>query len=149
MARQVVDSQTIAYEGWMPRWAVACCEDFRTRDINDGDLVVKRLITTNTNGIYTIQICRSFSILLTSEDKLFDEMLMLDQFDFATKEIPPLGKALSNIINLANEDNDFGSYGLFIQGLDCKLYTHTNDVRSYDDVVNELIVLGVNFFYSI
>lgn len=62
--------------------------------------------------------------LQTSEDKIFDEMLMLDQSDFATKEIPPLGWALANIINLAIEDNNSGSSGFFIQGLDCKLYTH-------------------------
>lgn len=62
--------------------------------------------------------------LQTSEDKIFDEMLMLDQSDFAAKEIPPLGWALANIINLAIEDNDSGSSGFFIQGLDCKLYTH-------------------------
>ncbi|KAG6502930.1 hypothetical protein ZIOFF_035219 [Zingiber officinale] len=190
-------------------------KNFRTRDINDADLAVKRLIrymTTNTNGIYScfrkyilrnapqssswrntvsslennllitasaITLCLRpfhsmmlndrdtgridvyeaskkyciyvmtvpyltrylpsillpalkhervllpcFSILLTSEDKLFDEMLMLDQSDFATKEIPPLGWALANIVNLAIEDDDSGSYGCFIQGLDCKLYTH-------------------------
>ncbi|KAG6500856.1 hypothetical protein ZIOFF_040714 [Zingiber officinale] len=34
----------------------------------------------------------------TSEDKLFDEMLMLDQSDFATKEIPPLGKEMEAIM---------------------------------------------------
>ncbi|XP_042388192.1 E3 ubiquitin-protein ligase UPL7-like isoform X1 [Zingiber officinale] len=190
-------------------------KNFRTRDINDADLAVKRLIrymTTNTNGIYScfrkyilrnapqssswrntvsslennllitasaITLCLRpfhsmmlndrdtgridvyeaskkyciyvmtvpyltrylpsillpalkhehvllpcFSVLLTSEDKLFDEMLMLDQSDFATKEIPPLGWALANIVNLAIEDDDSGSYGCFIQGLDCKLYTH-------------------------
>ncbi|KAJ4970715.1 hypothetical protein NE237_003814 [Protea cynaroides] len=66
--------------------------------------------------------------LLISKEKIFLEMPKLDQSEitgFCPQEIPAVGWALANIINLAIEsENDSADSQRFAQGLDCKLYVH-------------------------
>ncbi|XP_043697207.1 E3 ubiquitin-protein ligase UPL7 [Telopea speciosissima] len=68
--------------------------------------------------------------LLISKEKIFLEMSKLDQSEVAgccPKEIPAVGWALANIINLATEsDNDSADSQQFAQGLNCKLYIHVS-----------------------
>ncbi|CAL9190587.1 E3 ubiquitin-protein ligase UPL7 [Musa acuminata AAA Group] len=67
------------------------------------------------------------TVLSVSKDKIFDEMLNLDQSEMSgltAKAIPSLGWALANIVNLSIENNDSGASGCFVQGLNCQLYVH-------------------------
>lgn len=64
--------------------------------------------------------------LLISKDKIFNDMLKLDQSKISlsnTEAVPYHGWSLANIVNLATEHNiDDNDYGHFVPGLDCKLY---------------------------
>ncbi|XP_044367943.1 E3 ubiquitin-protein ligase UPL7 isoform X2 [Triticum aestivum] len=67
----------------------------------------------------------SLSILLTSKDKIFEEISKLEQSEVSSVDnstIPYCGWALGNLITLATEHDDLSNLGCFIQGLDCCLY---------------------------
>ncbi|CAM0875437.1 unnamed protein product [Alopecurus aequalis] len=67
----------------------------------------------------------SLSILLISEDKIFEEMAKLEQLEVSgagASIIPHCGWALGNLVSLATEHDDLSNSGCFIQGLDCCLY---------------------------
>ncbi|KAJ6840077.1 E3 ubiquitin-protein ligase UPL7 [Iris pallida] len=66
------------------------------------------------------------SILLTSKDRIFNEMLKLEHSESPyseAMEVSCSGWALANIINLATDyNNDQDDSRCFIQDLDCRLY---------------------------
>ncbi|XP_008794042.2 E3 ubiquitin-protein ligase UPL7 [Phoenix dactylifera] len=72
--------------------------------------------------------------LLISRDKIFDQILKLEQSENSgpcAEAIPCFGWALANIINLATEySDDSCATGHFIQGLDCRLYVQAVNIFS-------------------
>ncbi|AQK63815.1 E3 ubiquitin-protein ligase UPL7 [Zea mays] len=64
----------------------------------------------------------SLNILLISKDKIFEEIIKLEQSEVSASIIPCSGWALGNIVNLATNHDDLSNSGCFIQELDFCLY---------------------------
>ncbi|XP_066390879.1 E3 ubiquitin-protein ligase UPL7 isoform X3 [Miscanthus floridulus] len=64
----------------------------------------------------------SLNILLISKDKIFQEIIKLEQSEVSASIIPCSGWALGNIVNLATNHDDLSNSGCFIQELDFCLY---------------------------
>ncbi|CAL4918416.1 unnamed protein product [Urochloa decumbens] len=83
--------------------------------------------------ISVLQPC--LNILLISKDKIFEELIKLEQSEVSADGatvIPCSGWALGNIVNLATNHDDLSNSGCFIQGIDFCLYVDVVNCISQD-----------------